>query len=73
MNALRMALKLDDYSKMCIVFGTCTDPLIRKQLAFILARQRVYIPDLEPELNSIISNAQLSTFFTILAGDLEVK
>ncbi|XP_051912777.1 uncharacterized protein LOC127595135 [Hippocampus zosterae] len=73
MNALRMALKLDDYERMCTVFGSCTDPLIRKQLAFVLARQRVYIADLEPELNDIISNARLSEYFTLLAKDLEVK
>lgn len=73
MNALRMALRLDDYSLMCQAFASCTYTLVRKQMAFVLARQRVYIPDLEEELNVLISNSRLSHFYLTLAKDLEVQ
>lgn len=41
-----MAIKLDDRSKIEEVFKECPDPLIKKQLAFNAARQKIYIPDL---------------------------
>ena len=44
--ALRMAIKLDDHDKIKEVFDECPDDLIKKQLAFNAARQKIYIPDL---------------------------
>jgi 26S proteasome regulatory subunit N1 len=44
--ALRFAIKLDDHDKIKEVFAVCPDELIRKQLAFNAARQKIYIPDL---------------------------
>lgn len=44
-----MAIKLDDQDKMKQVFTECPDELIRKQLAFNAARQKIYIPDLNEE------------------------
>ena len=44
--ALRMAVKLDDHDKIKQVFEECPDELIKKQLAFNAARQKIYIPDL---------------------------
>lgn len=44
--ALRVAIKLDDHDKIKEVFQECPDELIRKQLAFNAARQKIFIPDL---------------------------
>jgi len=46
--------------------------VIRKQLAFQLSRQRVTLPELDEEINKILSNSLLSPFFQQLAKDLEV-
>ena len=67
-----MAIKLDDHEKIKEVFNECPDELIKKQLAFNAARQKIYIPDLSEELNEIISNRMLSKFYLNLAEDLEV-
>lgn len=45
-NALKVAIKLDDYDKIKQLFDECPDEVIKKQLAFNSARQKIYIPDL---------------------------
>ena len=70
--AFRMAIKLDDHDKIREVFAECPDDLIKKQLAFSAARQKIYIPDLGEELDNIISNRMLPKFYLELAEDLEV-
>ncbi len=45
--ALRMAIKLDDHEKIKQVFDECPDDLIKKQLAFNAARQKIFIPNLD--------------------------
>jgi len=44
--ALRMAIKLDDHDKIRMVFDECPDDLIKKQLAFNAARQKIFISGL---------------------------
>ena len=68
--ALRVAIKLDDHDKIKEVFNECPDELIKKQLAFNAARQKIFIPDLSEELNEIISNRLLPKFYLDLAKDL---
>lgn len=45
--ALRVAIKLDDHEKIKKIFDECPDDLIKKQLAFNAARQKIFIPDLD--------------------------
>lgn len=68
-----MAIKLDDHEKVKNVFNECPDDLIKKQLAFNAARQKIFIQDLDEETNKIISNSLLSKFYIDLAKDLEVQ
>lgn len=70
--ALRVAIKLDDHDKIKKLFDDCPDEVIKKQLAFMSARQKIYIPDLSEEEAKIISNSKLSEFYIELAKDLEV-
>jgi hypothetical protein len=44
---LRVAIKLDDYEKIKKVFDECPDDLIKKQLAFNAARQKIFISGLD--------------------------
>lgn len=71
-NALKVAIKLDDYEKIKQLFVECPDEIIKKQLAFNSARQKIYIPDLNEEETKIISNLYLSPFYLELAKDLNV-
>jgi len=47
--------------------------LIKKQLAFNAARQKIVIPGLEGDEAEIISNKLLPKFYADLAKDLEVQ
>mgnify|MGYP000144426677 FL=1 len=67
-----MAIKLDDHDKVKQIFEDCPDDLIKKQLAFNAARQKIFIPGLSEEINDIISNKMLPKFYLELAEDLEV-
>ena len=63
--------------------SSCDDPLIKKQLGYLLARQGVALnledtagismdEDLQMELQEIISNSKLSELYLSLARDLDV-
>jgi 26S proteasome regulatory subunit N1 len=75
-NALRVAMKLNNMVLIKQVFFNCDDRVIQKQLAFILAKQRVWIEDDEiyndNDLKEIISNLKLSEYFKKLGKDLDV-
>jgi 26S proteasome regulatory subunit N1 len=75
-NALRVAMKLNNPIFIKQVFFGCTDKTLQLQLAFMLAKQRIWIEDNEiyndPELQSIISNLKLSDYFKRLAKELDV-
>ena len=68
--ALRVSIKLDDHDKIKHVFDECPDDLIKKQLAFNAARQKIVIPGLEGDEAEIISNKLLPKFYGDLAKDL---
>lgn len=74
-DALRVAIKCDDKEKMARVFESAEDRLVKKQLAFLLASQRVFLSALEgdDELVEIMGNVQLNARFLSLAADLDVK
>lgn len=73
-NAMRVAIKLNSYDKMKFIMDECPDNIMKKQLAFILARQRIYLTgdSINEDLTSIISNLKTSDFFKKLARDLDV-
>lgn len=71
-SAIRMAMKLDDKSLVEQVFKVCKDPLIRKQLGFLIARQRIVIEGLEEEVSAIASNSLLSEYYLKFAKELEL-
>lgn len=71
-QALQVALKLNDADLIKNDFLSCPDPLVQKQLAFILARQQVYLETEDESLNEILGNAKLSEHFISLGRDLNV-
>eukprot|EP00252_Welwitschia_mirabilis_P007291 TRINITY_DN1852_c1_g1_i1.p1 TRINITY_DN1852_c1_g1~~TRINITY_DN1852_c1_g1_i1.p1 ORF type:complete len:893 (+),score=200.52 TRINITY_DN1852_c1_g1_i1:210-2888(+) len=81
-NALRVALCMHNMEYVKSTFIACKDPLQKKQLCYILARQGVTLElteemangneDQRELLQEIISNMKLSEGFLTLARDLEV-
>lgn len=71
--ALRVAMKLDDQRLVEEAFNSCKDPLLKKQLAFSLGRQRLVVETKEEELNDIMSNSKLSEFYLKLIKDLDIE
>lgn len=72
-NAMRVALRLNDYQKINEVIEKCPDQNVRHQLAFNLGRHRVFnVKHAEPVFQKIISNELLSKFYQELQKDLDV-
>ncbi len=76
--ALRCAIQLNDMDLIQSVFNGCKDTLIRKQLAFLLARQQIFweldgdkIEEAD-ELREIMNNSRLSPNFLNLARELDI-
>jgi 26S proteasome regulatory subunit N1 len=81
-QALSISLKLNDYQMIKSDFLECTDPLMRKQLAYLLARQQVQFseqdtatiesgPDGE-KVKEILWNSRFSERFLAYARELDV-
>lgn len=70
--AMRIALKLNNPELIGNIMKDCKDPVILKQMAFMLARQSVSYPVRKEELASIINNQKLSELYRGVAKDLQV-
>ena len=69
---MRVAIKLNNPDLIKDTFDSCEDSNTKKQLAFILARNRIYLTGLSEEINSIVSNLKTSDYFKKLARELDV-
>jgi len=72
--ALIVALKIGNNLYIQQTFNQCKDPVIKKQLAFILARENIFIEsdDLTDEIRDIMSNLKISEYYRRLGKELEV-
>jgi len=71
-HALNIAIRMNDIELMKEDFDACTDPIEKKQLAYLLARQQINIEEEDEELNEILNNTKLTENFIALARDLDV-
>lgn len=73
-DALRVALRIDDSSKVEELFSEEVDATetMKQQLAFILARHRSNFECDDENLNELIGNVKLSEYFVAVAKDLNV-
>lgn len=62
-DALRVAQKMNNMDLINEVMDICKDPLIKKQMAFMLGRQRTPYETDDDELNQIISQEKLSEHY----------
>ncbi|GAB6029032.1 26S proteasome non-ATPase regulatory subunit 2 [Chamberlinius hualienensis] len=76
-DALRLAMMLNDIRLIEEIFTSCTDSAIRKQMAFMLGRQQIYL-EIDPsiddaeDLKEIISNSYLNNHFLALGRELDI-
>lgn len=72
--ALHMAIRLNDVNEIRAIYESCPDATVKKQLAFILARQNLFhtIDESDESLTEIIYHTNLSEHFLVLARDLDV-
>nr|BAN21267.1 26S proteasome regulatory subunit rpn1 [Riptortus pedestris] len=76
-RALCLAMQLNQHDLMVDIFNQCEDPLVRKQLAYMVARQQLSLelsddlPD-KSDLTHIMSNAHVNEHFHSLARELDI-
>lgn len=70
-QALLMAMRLNNRELIQDCFTSCDDPLIKKQMALMLARQRVILDTGDDETNELLGNQRLNSYFLHLAKDLD--
>jgi 26S proteasome regulatory subunit N1 len=73
-NALRVAIKMNNMLFVKQTFFNCDNYKMQKQLAFILAKQKIFISqdDMPADLQTIISNLKLSDYYKKLATELDL-
>lgn len=71
-EAFQMAIRLNDLSTVTNLYESCKDSTLKKQLAFILARQYLFFDEDDEDLAAIMHNTNLSRYFLELARDLSV-
>ncbi|CAH1404966.1 unnamed protein product [Nezara viridula] len=76
-RALCLAMQLNKHDLMIDIFNQCQDPLVRKQLAFMVGRQQLSLelsddlPD-KSDLTNIMSNAHVNDHFHSLGRELDI-
>ncbi|XP_046667519.1 26S proteasome non-ATPase regulatory subunit 2 [Homalodisca vitripennis] len=76
-RALCIAMELNDNDAMQRIFKECTDPSVRKQLAYTVGRQQLCLElsdDLvdKSDLSTIMSNSHVNDHFHGLARELDI-
>jgi 26S proteasome regulatory subunit N1 len=70
-DALRVAQKMNNIELINEIMEACPDELIKKQMAFMLGRQRNPYESDNDEINQIIAQEKLSEYYKQLARDLD--
>jgi len=71
-EAMSLAIRLGDIDMIKEDFEACDDSLLKKQLAFSLARQQIQVETEDEELSQCLTNSKLSEHFISLARELDV-
>ena len=69
--SLRISFALNDESRASMTFSQCSDPLLKKQMAFVCARARFFIPQTDEELSEITGNLKLSDHYRLVAKEFD--
>ena len=64
---MQMALRLNDMPTITEVFQSCTETAVRRQVAFMLARQQVWL-DLEELLEGQVDDTEIEVLTSIISN-----
>ncbi|KAG5437455.1 hypothetical protein PCANB_000883 [Pneumocystis canis] len=71
-QALTLAIRLGDYELIKSDFNSTDDISIKKQLAYLIARQQIWFEDDNESINECLRNSRLSQLFKFVAKELNV-
>ncbi|KAF9585414.1 proteasome regulatory particle base subunit [Lunasporangiospora selenospora] len=71
-EAMLVAIRMADKALIQTLFDGCEDPLMKRQLAFMLARQQISIETEDEDLQNCLNNTHLTTNFINLARELDL-
>ncbi|KUI55137.1 26S proteasome regulatory subunit rpn-1 [Cytospora mali] len=73
-QAMVLAIRLNDLELIKADFEAATDPTLKKQLAFLVARQKISLEmdEEDPEVQESLSNLRLSEHFKTLGKELNI-
>jgi 26S proteasome regulatory subunit N1 len=74
-QAVALAIRLNDRDLIEEVFNSTKDKAIRRQMAFLIARQRIWFDvsdDDDPELQECMNNARLPDYYKALGKELNI-
>ncbi|OLL23053.1 26S proteasome regulatory subunit rpn1 [Neolecta irregularis DAH-3] len=72
-QALSLAIRLDDLDLIHADFESTTDRTLKRQLAFMLSRQQIWIESEDEELSDCLRNTKLHKYFHKLADELNIQ
>ncbi|KAK6533354.1 proteasome regulatory particle base subunit [Orbilia ellipsospora] len=71
-QAVVLAIRLNDNDLIQDDFYAAEDPLVKKQIAFIIARQQIWLQDEDDEVAECLHNLKLSEMFRYMAKELNL-
>lgn len=71
-QALMLAIRLGDYDLIRSDFNSTNDMSIKKQLAYLIARQQIWFEDDDETINECLRNSRLSELFKFVAKELNI-
>ena len=71
-QAMTLAIRLNDVDMIQDDFDATSDPALKKQLAFLIARQGILIRNDDDEIAECLNNARLSEHFLALGKELNI-
>jgi len=71
-DAIRVAMAMKDLELVQEIFNGVEDPLIKKQLSYMIAEQHIFFETDDEDLDEIIGNGKLSEMYMHLGRDLDV-
>ncbi|KTW32511.1 proteasome regulatory particle base subunit RPN1 [Pneumocystis jirovecii RU7] len=71
-QALTLAIRLGDYELIKSDFNSTNDLSLKKQMAYLIARQQIWFEDDNENINECLRNSRLSELFKFVAKELNV-
>jgi len=71
-QAITLAIRLNDVDLIREDLDAAEDPVLKKQLAFLVARQQISLDTLDQDINDALNNTRLSEHFAALGKELNI-